>query len=441
MANFYGATGLIGGASGDLDNIDGTNLASADGALVITSAAAYIYYMNATSGAAESSPDVISPDANAGNKRWELVDIVGEDAVMELLKLYDTNKSHTLSVKWNENDTGDRVLNLLVAGGDRSLTLNESLVVGDGEDGTITFSVASKVLTIAESLTIQTASATAVGLSELATDAETVTGTATDRVTTPANVTAKMAAPGAIGGTTPAAITGTTITGTGVMTVSPDGTNEVFQVNDGTIDFTDGNAGTTGTLTIASDGDLTYNKNIYGGNAAGPAIINEAATTTNPTLVPNKAEEDTGIGWASDTLHIALGGASEYSFSTTVAQFSDNILQRPVIKDYGETVSVLGALGGGTDNIDLESGNVVTATFEAGAQTVTFTNPPASGTLGSVTLIATNAGLATITWTAVDWEGGTAPDSLTSSGVDILVFWTIDAATTVHGAVASLDSK
>ncbi len=48
---------------------------------------------------------------------------------------------------------------------------------------------------------------------------------------------------------------------TGVLTVQPDGTNEVFQVNDGTLDFTDGNAGTTGTLTIDLSGNLSYNKN------------------------------------------------------------------------------------------------------------------------------------------------------------------------------------
>ena len=124
MSNFYGATGLIGGNSGDLDNIDGTNLATADGAFVVTSTAVYVYYLNATSAAAESSPDIIQPDANGGDKRWILVDIIGEDAIFELLKLYDTDKSHTLSVKWNEDDSGDRVLNVLVAGGDRSLTIN-----------------------------------------------------------------------------------------------------------------------------------------------------------------------------------------------------------------------------------------------------------------------------------------------------------------------------
>ena len=55
------------------------------------------------------------------------------------------------------------------------------------------------------------ATETIKGIVELATDAETVTGTATDKVTTPANITAKMAAPGAIGDTTPAAGTFTSL--------------------------------------------------------------------------------------------------------------------------------------------------------------------------------------------------------------------------------------
>jgi len=61
-------------------------------------------------------------------------------------------------------------------------------------------------------------------------------------------------------------------------------------------------------------------------NAAGPSVINLAATTTVPTLVPNRTETDTGIGWASDTLHIVLGGANEYSFSATDADFNSNTL-------------------------------------------------------------------------------------------------------------------
>ena len=55
------------------------------------------------------------------------------------------------------------------------------------------------------------ASETVAGVIELSTDAETVTGTATDLATTPANLTAKMSAPGPIGDTTPAEATFTDI--------------------------------------------------------------------------------------------------------------------------------------------------------------------------------------------------------------------------------------
>lgn len=45
-------------------------------------------------------------------------------------------------------------------------------------------------------------------------------------------------------------------------------------------------------------------------DAAGPALQNEAATATNPTLLPNKADADTGVGWnAADNLSLVAGGA------------------------------------------------------------------------------------------------------------------------------------
>lgn len=67
-------------------------------------------------------------------------------------------------------------------------------------------------LTQAEVLAvIGDSTSTAKGVVELATDAEAVTGTDTARATTPANITARLAAPGAIGDTTPAAGTFTTL--------------------------------------------------------------------------------------------------------------------------------------------------------------------------------------------------------------------------------------
>jgi hypothetical protein len=49
--------------------------------------------------------------------------------------------------------------------------------------------------------------------------------------------------------------------------------------------------------------------NIAVSDAAGPVIQNEAATATNPTLVPNNADPDTGIGWVSaNKLSLIAGG-------------------------------------------------------------------------------------------------------------------------------------
>lgn len=60
-----------------------------------------------------------------------------------------------------------------------------------------------KVVGADETANVTAASTSAAGKVELATDAETVTGTDTSRATTPANITARLAAPGTIGGTTP----------------------------------------------------------------------------------------------------------------------------------------------------------------------------------------------------------------------------------------------
>ena len=119
----------------------------------------------------------------------------------------------------------------------------------------------------------------------------------------------------------------------------------------------------------------------------------------------------------------------------------DNIVQKPIIKDYGETHNALGDTGGGTDDIDLTAGNVVSATVSTGTQTFTSSNPTASTNGCSFTLLLTNGGSQTVVWPgSVDWAGGSAP-ALTASGLDILVFTTVDGGTIWHGAIASTDSK
>jgi hypothetical protein len=112
-----------------------------------------------------------------------------------------------------------------------------------------------------------------------------------------------------------------------------------------------------------------------------------------------------------------------------------------LLKDYGEVTNALGDLGGGTDAIDLTLGNSVSATVSTAAQTFTFTNPTASDELCGFTLVLTNGGSQTVNWpAAVDWAGGTAP-TLTTAGVDIIVFITNDGGTIWHGMISSGDSK
>ena len=143
------------------------------------------------------------------------------------------------------------------------------------------------------------------------------------------------------------------------------------------------------------------------------------AITTNSTFDGRDVAAD---GVTADAALPKAGGTV-----TGLVNMSDQILQRTVLKDYGETKVAMAAHA-----VDLELGNVFTYTL-SGGQTVTFTNPPASGTAGSFTMIVTNGGSATLTWpTSVDWPAATAP-TLTASGVDVLFFTTIDGGTTWYG--------
>ncbi len=118
--------------------------------------------------------------------------------------------------------------------------------------------------------------------------------------------------------------------------------------------------------------------------------------------------------------------------------FADQLATRPEMKDYAETVNAIGATGGGTQDIDITAGNVVTATVDTSANTFTFSNPSATGKSCSFTLILTNGGSQTVNWPgAVDWPGGAAP-ALTTAGVDVLVFTTVDAGTRWYGFAAGL---
>ena len=115
----------------------------------------------------------------------------------------------------------------------------------------------------------------------------------------------------------------------------------------------------------------------------------------------------------------------------------DNLVTRPKLKDYGETVNVIGTITGDT-TVDIEAGNVQTVTVSNASTEFDFENWSATGIASTLTLIITNGGSQTVTWvSAVYWPGNNAP-SLTSSGVDIVSFMTTNAGTTIYGFVGGI---
>jgi hypothetical protein len=223
-------------------------------------------------------------------------------------------------------------------------------------------------------------------------------------------------------------LAGTSLTFTGTV---PSGTNNVQVVH----------MGLTQDVGVPSDDTITSAKIVDG------AIVNadvNASAAIDATKIADGTVTSTEFQYINTlasnaqtqiTARLPLAGGT--MSGETI--FADQLVTRPEIKDYAESVNAIGATGGGTQDIDLTLGNVVTATVDTSANTFTFSNPPATGKCGSFTLILTNGGSQTVNWPgAVDWAGGTAP-TLTTAGIDVITFTTIDAGTIWYGFAAGLD--
>ena len=247
------------------------------------------------------------------------------------------------------------------------------------------------------------------------------------------------------------------------------GTNSILTITDDTVTLGDGAAVDT---SIVFDGNA---KDFYVAldDSADKLLIGEGSTVgTNPILTLTDDTVTVGDGAAVDTYLNFDGNAVDYriglddgtdkleigagtAHGTTAAiaidsaadmilggyiNFQDEQAIRPEIKDYSESYTA--SSGTGTVTLDLTNGNVFQHTASGGNVTFAFSNPPASGKAGSLTLKwIQDSSDRTITWPgSVDWAGGSAPSVTSGSAkVDVYTFFTVDGGTIWYGFQAGAD--
>lgn len=119
---WWNCTSVLGGAEGSLDSVNGQNLFDGYKAEIITTTNTYFYTLDEDSAAAEdtTSYTVVSPDSNAGDKRWILECVIydfafttftDEDTTPSVANenLFLTNTTATTVTRFDNGIAGQRI--------------------------------------------------------------------------------------------------------------------------------------------------------------------------------------------------------------------------------------------------------------------------------------------------------------------------------------------
>lgn len=331
------------------------------------------------------------------------------------------------------------------------------------------------------------ASDTVAGIVELATIAETNTGTDATRAVTPDGLdgwtgSAQIATVGTItSGTWQGAAISTTYvadlsgvntgdepaasdTVSGVIELATQaevdaGTDTVRAVTPNTLaNYTGLGASTlTGltdtTITTPADGELLeYNTGVWRNRTFAELGLNTANWDTAYNDKINSASFATGTGVLTltqqdaGTVTVDLDG--RYLQSYTETDTLATVTGRGATTSTGITVSSFvkattfreTAVSIAASNIDCSLGNVFYKTTTT-STTFTFSNVPSTGNGFGITVILTQSGVGNAyTWpAAVKWDGGTAPDAPANGDVAVYTFFTRDGGTTWYGIHAGSD--
>ena len=167
---------------------------------------------------------------------------------------------------------------------------------------------------------------------------------------------------------------------------------------------------------------------------ASNAYVNAVAqaTTLAGTAYSN------AVAFASNASNISTGTLAEARLPATTVNTSASFTLGGSITFGAGLFEKAVALGAGS-SMNLNSGTYFSKTVNS-ATTFAASGVPAAGNVASFTLELTNGGSNTITWmTGTKWAGG-SPPSLTSSGIDVLVFTTRDGGTSWLAAPAILNA-
>jgi|SRR5688572_30200896 len=177
----------------------------------------------------------------------------------------------------------------------RAATLAEALA-GDSKQVYISpFTLDTAIGTI-----IGPATETAAGIAEIATQAETNTGTDDQRIVTPLKLKTNLTTPPAIGGTTPAAGTFTTLTANGNIVKNVAGNKDVYTSvatttaaganSAGTVTLVGGTATISTTSVTASSKIRIYRQEIGATGAAALGILSIGTITAATSFVINSVQ-------------------------------------------------------------------------------------------------------------------------------------------------------
>jgi len=193
---------------------------------------------------------------------------------------------------------------------------------------------------------------------------------------------------------------------------------------------------------LSGGGDLSTNRTLSlaasGVTAGSYGSQSQSVTLTIDTYgrITAAQQQTTYVDWGVISSKPPITESAGTAVYSGAANLADNELIRAKLKDYSETRATP-AITSNTLTLDLETANFFAVSLNANISTLTISNPPSSGSVGSFTLELTADGTArTVNWGSIKWPGGTPPTPTSANGKrDILVFYTTDAGANWYGLI------